>query len=59
MISMLSGENEDQSSESIHAMEFETPSRYLSSEFCDVSDPEEWTTLRYREDLPVPGREQT
>ena len=56
MISMLSGGDGSEDSDSVRVVESETLSerlqRYLRSELCEVSDQEEWTALHYREDSP-------
>ena len=63
MINMLSGGTEDEVSDSPCTLESEAVSErfhmYLSSELCEVSDPEEWTALHYRENSPVPEGEET
>ena len=63
MINMLSGGAENAESESPCTMDSETPSerlqRYIHSDLCEVSDPEEWTALHYRESAPVEEGEET
>ena len=56
LISMPSGGDGSEDSDSVRVVEPETPSerlqRYLKSELCEVSDQEEWTALHYREGSP-------